>query len=82
VPGGGQGHGDEGPHQAANALPALLVTAPVAAPRAIVTPTAATKPALGTVAERQLALTAEPATLDAELDRLPARAAPALPGRR
>ena len=62
--------------QAANALGALLVTAPVelreqprdldpascrhggaAAPRAIVTPTAATKLALRTVAERQLALT-------------------------
>ena len=42
------------------------------------TPTAATKLALGTVAERQLALTAELTTLDAELDRLTARAAPAL----
>ena len=86
--------------QAANALGALLVTAPVelreqprdldpascrhggaAAPRAIVTPTAATKLALRTVAERQLALTAERTTLDAELDRLTARAAPALPER-
>jgi transposase len=44
-----------------------------AAPRAILTPTAATKLALGTVAERQLALTAELTTLDAELDRLTAR---------
>ena len=42
------------------------------------TPTAATKLALRTVAERQLALTAELTTLDAELDRLTARAAPAL----
>ena len=33
------------------------------------TPTAATKLALRTVAERQLALTAELTTLDAELDR-------------
>ena len=66
--------------QAANALRALLVTAPVELreqlrdldpsklaataarlrPGAIVTPTAATKLALRTVAERQLALTAEP----------------------
>ena len=45
------------------------------------TPTAATKLALRTVAERQLALTAERTTLDAELDRLTARAAPALPER-
>jgi hypothetical protein len=29
VAAGGQSHGDEGPHQAANALRALLVTAPV-----------------------------------------------------
>jgi transposase len=43
-----------------------------------VTPTAATKLALRTVAERQLVLTAELTTLDAELDRLTARAAPAL----
>ena len=70
--------------QAANALRALLVTAPVELreqlrdldpsklaataarlrPGAIVTPTAATKLALGTVAERQLALTAELTTLD------------------
>jgi hypothetical protein len=84
--------------QAANALRALLVTAPVELreqlrdldpsklaataarlrPGAIVTPTAATKLALRTVAERQLALTAELTTLDAELDRLTARAAPAL----
>jgi transposase len=84
--------------QAANALRALLVTAPaelreqlrdldpgkLAAtaarlrPGAIVTPTAATKLALRTVAERQLALTAELTALDAELDRLTARAAPAL----
>ena len=47
---------------------------------AIVTPTAATKLALRTVAERQLALTAELTALDAELDRLTARAAPALRG--
>lgn len=84
--------------QAATALPALLVTAPMELPEqprdldpsklaataarlrpgAIVTPTAATKLALRTVAERQLALTAELTTLDAELDRLTARAAPAL----
>ena len=44
------------------------------------TPTAATKLALRTVAERQLALTAELTALDAELDRLTARAAPALRG--
>jgi hypothetical protein len=43
-----------------------------------VTPTAATKLALRTVAERQLALTAELTTLAAELDRRTARAAPAL----
>jgi transposase len=98
VPAGGQSHGDEGPPQAANALRALLVTAPVELreqlrdldpsklaataarlrPGAIVTPTAATKLALRTVAERQLALTAELTTLDAELDRVTARAAPAL----
>jgi transposase len=84
--------------QSANALRALLVTAPVELreqlrdldpsklaataarlrPGAIVTPTAATKLALRTVAEPQLALTGELTTLDAELDRLTARAAPAL----
>ena len=56
----------------------LAATAARLRPGAIVTPTAATKLALRTVAERQLALTAELTTLDAELDRLTAWAAPAL----
>jgi transposase len=84
--------------QAANALRALVVTAPAELreqlrdldaanlaqtaarlrPGTIVTPAAATKLALRTLAERWLALTAELSALDAELDRLTAQAAPAL----
>jgi len=84
--------------QAANALRALLVTAPAELreqlrgqpadrlaqaaaqlrPGPIVTTTAATKLALRLLGERYRALGAELVAVDAELDRLTARAAPAL----